>query len=236
VLAIERLKLAVFCLKLHERTSRDIPDMTELTRDNFTFIEDQKREEDGYLLNKDQRPKLKPMSINVHSAPTCFDKVLIILNAMLGCTGIPLTYVICLSIEEKYKTKDPRFDQTNSPYGSIDKEMVARAPIVAHNSAKRTPEQLKEDGPFTSAFSTDTKKVYLVLYSILGANLAWQHVKKYQQAQAGRKAWRIIHAHFFGGNKATALCQQTLKRLGDLKYDGLSNPKKWSFDKYTTAP
>jgi hypothetical protein len=45
----------------------------------------------------------------------------------------------------------------------------------------------------------------------------------------------VLHAHFFVGDKATALYQQTLKRLGDLKYDGTSNPKTWSFDKYTTA-
>jgi hypothetical protein len=96
-------------------------------------------------------------------------------------------------------------------------------------------DHLEEDGKFTPAFSSDMKKVYLVLYSLFGATSAWQHVKKYQQAQAGRKAWRVLHAHFFGGDKATSLYQQTLKRLGDLKFDGTSNPKTWSFDKYTTA-
>jgi hypothetical protein len=65
--------------------------------------------------------------------------------------------------------------------------------------------------------------------------LAWQHVKKYQQAQAGQKTWRVLHAHFFGGEKATALYTQTLKRLSDLKYDGTSNPRNWNFDKYTIA-
>jgi hypothetical protein len=45
----------------------------------------------------------------------------------------------------------------------------------------------------------------------------------------------VLHAHFFGGDKATSLFQQTLKKLSDLKYDGHSNPKTWSFDKYTTA-
>ena len=86
-------------------------------------------------------------------------------------------------------------------------------------------EQLEVDGPFTSAFSTDMKKVYLVLYSFFGATLVWQHVKRFQQAQAGRKTWRVLHAHFFGGDKATSLFQQTLKKLSDLKYDGNSNPK-----------
>ena len=77
---------------------------------------------------------------------------------------------------------------------------MAQAPIITHNAVSRTDEQLEVDGPFTSALSTDMKKVYLVLYSILGDTLAWQHVKKYQQAQAGRKTWRVIHANFFGGD------------------------------------
>jgi hypothetical protein len=173
VLAIEHLKLAVFCLKLYEQTSRDVPDMTTLTCDDITCVYDQKREEDEYLSSKDPRPKLTPMPIDVHSAPTCFNKVRIILNAMRGCIGIPLSYVIRLNIEEKDEKKDPRFGQTNSPYGSIDEEMVARAPIITHNLGSRTADKLKESGPFTSAFSSDMKKVYIVLHSILGGNTAW---------------------------------------------------------------
>ena len=105
ILAIERLKLAVFCLRLYERTSRNIPDMTTLTCDNLTSVEDQKRKEDEY----NQRPELKPMSIDVHSAPTCFDKVRIILNSMWGSTSIPLTYVIRLYLLVKDKYTDLRF-------------------------------------------------------------------------------------------------------------------------------
>ena len=79
------------------------------------------------------------------------------------------------------------------------------------------------------------KKVYVVLHSLLGNNSAWQHVKKHQQAQDGKKTWRVIHAHFFGGDKATALCQQTLHKLTTLKFDGMANPRMWSFEKNTTA-
>ena len=157
--------------------------MTTLTLNNITFIKDQKREEDEYQSTKDPRPKLTPMSINVHSAPTCFDKVRVILGAMRGCTSIHLTYVIPFSIKELDEDKDPRFGQTNSPYGSIDKEMVARAPINTHNLGNRTADKLELSGTFTSAFSTDMKKVYVVLHSILGGNTAWQQVKKYQRAQ-----------------------------------------------------
>ena len=79
------------------------------------------------------------------------------------------------------------------------------------------------------------KKLYTVLHSILGSNTAWKHVKKYQQAQNRRKAWHTIHSHFFGGDKATALCQQTLSKLNTLRFDGNSNPKNWNFDKYTIS-
>jgi hypothetical protein len=74
-----------------------------------------------------------------------------------------------------------------------------------------------------------------VLHQLFGSTSAWQHVKKYQQTQAGQKTWRVLHTHFFRGEKATALYQQTLKRLSDLKYNGFSNPKNWNFDKYTIA-
>ena len=62
------------------------------------MVEDQKTMEDEYLSSKDPGPKLKAMSLDVHLAPTCFDKVRVILAAMRGCTGIPLTYVIRLCL------------------------------------------------------------------------------------------------------------------------------------------
>ena len=89
------------------------------------------------------------------------------------------------NIEEKAEAGDPCFGETNCPYGSIDKEMVALAPIIAHNLGRRTAKYLEVSGPFASDFSSDMKKVYLILHSLLGNNTAWQHVKKYQQAQDG---------------------------------------------------
>ena len=97
VLAIDRLKLTVFCIKLYEQTSQNILDMTTLTINDIISVRDQKREEDEYLSSKDLKPELKPMSIDVHSAPTCFDKARVILGNMWGCIGIPLTYVIRLN-------------------------------------------------------------------------------------------------------------------------------------------
>jgi hypothetical protein len=230
-LAVERLKLAAFCIKLYERTSRDLPDWSEIEQSDLAEVQDQKKIEDDYLSNKDPGPDLKPMSLDVHSAPAAFEKVRIILAAMRGSTGIPLTYVIRLRLVPEDPDDEPRFGLRASPFGSIDEELVVRAPIIVHRANGSMDESLEEDGLFTPAFSSDMKKVYLVLYSLFGSTSAWQHVKKYQQAQAGRKAWRVLHAHFFGGDKATSLYQQTLRKLGDLKFDGTSNPRNWSFDR-----
>ena len=124
VLAIERLKLVVFCIKLYKQTSRKFPEWFEIERYDIVAIEDQKRIEDDYLSSKDPGPKLKPMSLDVHSAPTCFDKVRIILNAMRGCTGIPPTYVICLHLISKSWKKELCFGQVGSNFGLIKEELV----------------------------------------------------------------------------------------------------------------
>ena len=193
--------------------------------------------EEDYLASKDPGPEIKPMSLDVQSAPTCFDKIRVILSAMRGCTGIPLSYVIRLRLSPQRLVDEDPFGNANSPFGSIDEELVVRAPILQWEGVRlqKTEDELEEEGPFTSAFATDMKKVYQVLHQAFGSTSAWQHVKKYQQAQAGRKTWCVLHAHFFGGDKATALHAQTLKRLSDLRYNGNSNTKNWNFDKYTIA-
>ena len=48
VLAVERLKLAVFYVKLLERTSRPIPYLTTIKRQDINAVKDQKDEEDNY--------------------------------------------------------------------------------------------------------------------------------------------------------------------------------------------
>ena len=58
LLAIEHLKLAVFCVKLYEQTDRKLPEMKILDRYNLIAVEDQKRIEDDYLSSKDPGLKL----------------------------------------------------------------------------------------------------------------------------------------------------------------------------------
>ena len=174
------------------------------------------------------------MSIDTQTAPACFEKARVLLTGLRGGTGIPLSYVIRANIMPKFSKTDPRFGVTDSAYASIDEEMVARAPIIEHNYSDRTQAELETSGPFTTAFSSDMKKVYAVLHAMFGHNPVWQHVKKHQASQNGRKTWLTLHAYYFGGDKATVLCQQHLSKLSTLKFDGHST-KNWSFQKYTTA-
>ena len=86
------------------------------------------------------------MSLDVHSAPTCFDKINVILAAMRGCNGIPLTYVIRLRLKPPCSDEQECFGQAESPFGSIDEELVVRAPILKLENTKlhKTDEELEE--------------------------------------------------------------------------------------------
>ena len=76
--------------------------------------------EEDYLSSKDPGPELKPMSLDVHSVPTCFDKVQIILAAMRGCTRIPLTSVICLHLIPLPWRLEGSFGEAESKFRSIN--------------------------------------------------------------------------------------------------------------------
>ena len=75
IMAVKRLKLAAFCIKLYEQTSRDLQDWSKIARIDLIEVQDQKKTKDDYLASKDPEPELKPMSLDVHSAPACFEKV-----------------------------------------------------------------------------------------------------------------------------------------------------------------
>ena len=58
ILAIEHLKLAVFCLNLYDWTDCELPEMTILDRGDLLSVEDQKRIKDDYSSSKDPGPEL----------------------------------------------------------------------------------------------------------------------------------------------------------------------------------
>ena len=68
-------------------------------------------------------------------------------------------------------------------------EMIARAPILSDeaDTSNKDTSDLEAKGPFVPTFLVDSKKVWVILLACFDASSAWQHVKKYADAQNGRR-------------------------------------------------
>jgi hypothetical protein len=112
-----------------------------------------------------------------------------------------------------------------------NKEMEARAPIIdmEEYDGLYEDEYLEKNGPFTTSFLSDTRKVWSVLHSLWSATLAWAHVKMLDKMQNGRQVYHTLYKHFFGGNNVSTLSSNILSMLQGLTYTGDS--KNFNFDK-----
>ncbi len=82
------------------------------------------------------------------------------------------------------------------------------------------PVNLRPNGPFVPTFPVDYRKVWTILVACFGASSAWQHVKKYADAQNGRQAWGTLHDYFFGGDKVNTMVADVLATLKASHYSG----------------
>ncbi len=147
---------------------------------------------------------------------------------------MPLVYVTRVELIHEDKDDDPPFGDKVTKYKSVAMEMTARAPILSDNANyKEEFEPLEAYGPFVPSFLTDAKKVWYILLACFGLSSAWQHVKKVAAQQNGRQTWRILHNHFFGGDKVITIVSEILSTLRSLHYSG--DCKNFNFDKYCTA-
>ena len=119
----------------------------------------------------------------------------------------------------------------DSPYSSIDSELILRAPILSADAdSSDDNEKLEANGPFHVTFLTDAKKVWAILHAQYATAAAWQHVKKYSTTQNGRQVWCTLHTFFFGGDRASTMHADIISTLKTLFYS--SNCKNYTFDKY----
>ena len=88
-----RLKLTLFYVKLNQRMSRLNPGFDEITRDYLELVKDQRKVEIEYAKTK-SGSDLKPLTLDLVTAPACFEKVKTVLSALRGATGTLLRYVI----------------------------------------------------------------------------------------------------------------------------------------------
>ena len=233
IICVTRLKLLRFYAKLNERMSRRNPRFDKIQKSYLDLVMDQRKVELDYAKTKSSMDP-KPLTLDLATAPACFEKVKTLLSSLRGSTGTILRYVIREDIRSLPHGRRWFFGQyppTEEHHSNIDLELIDRAPILSDGADPRQLTAILESvGPFSSSFSIDMKTVWNIMFALFGHCPCWQHVKKYTNQQNGRKAWLTLQNHFFGGDKATTLYQACINRLASLRYD--TDRKNWNFEKY----
>ena len=124
-------------------------------------------------------------------------------------TGLPLDYVVRVTLKGPFdlpNAKDPDsppFGELNSPYVSIDDELVTRAHILDLTLSRQDLRQniaiLEREGPFEQTFIADSAAVYDILHTVWGKSSRWTHCKPYEKTKNGRQAFRTLNAQLLGG-------------------------------------
>ncbi len=129
------LKLLVFWAKHMQPTSRGLDDLSEVNYDkDIKHLQAQKTFEDG--LDDSKEPDAPKMTLTPATAAASFTQMKTHLTKCRGTTGLPLKYVVRPQLKGPYDApKDepedpPPFGDPDSPYVTIDTELIARAPIL----------------------------------------------------------------------------------------------------------
>ena len=169
-----------------------LPYFHDITKKYLKNIRDQQTMELKYKKTKDN-PDPKTMTLDLSTAPACFEKMKVILSAMWGATGIPLHCVILTDLRPPAHGSDQAWSMLSSRYMTIDTKLIAWDPILGDRANLHHQDSILElKGPFHATFSTDMKKVWALLYATFGHNSCWQHVNKFQTTQNGCRALSII--------------------------------------------
>ncbi len=155
-------------------------------------------------------------------------------------TGLPLDYVTRVNIrgpfdgpEDAPEDASP-YGRLDSPYVSIDEELVARTPILRHDTPHArlavTDDVLEASGPFAKGFLQDSAKVFDILHTVWGKSSWWTHCKAFTKTRDGRQAFQTLHAQLLSGPKAIASGAAILAQLQALRYEG--DRRNFTFDTY----
>ena len=240
MLSQNRLKLLVFWAKHMRRTSRGIDDLSEVDYDkDIKHLQAQKTFEDG--LDDSKEPDAPKMTLTPATAAASFTQMKTHLAKCRGTTGLPLEYVVRPQLKGPFDAPEdgpedpPSFGNPDSPYVTIDAELIARAPILridlTHGQLARPLDHLEEHGPFDPTFLQDSAKVYDILHTTWGTSQPWTHARSAAaKTKNGRKAFRVLHAHLLGGQQLVTSGSAIMTRLQSLAYDG--DRRNFDFNKY----
>jgi hypothetical protein len=205
---------------------------------NIRHLSDQKTLEYNAKDGKD--PPVPEMTLEQTNAAACFSQMCQYLRKLRSkMMGLPLDYVVQVALKGPFdypdaKEPDPSpFGDLNSPYVSVDDELVTRAPILDCNCSRldlRTPVvYLEHDGPFERTFISNSA-VYDILHTVWGKSSWWTHCKPYEKAKNGRQAFRTLHAQLLGGPRVVATGDAIVTKIQALVYEG--DWEHFTFDKY----
>jgi hypothetical protein len=134
-IATTKLKLACFWVRHQYWTLREIggtqrPLVKIVYSGEIDCLREQKQEEDQWAAACTE-PEYPLLTLDTSTATKAFDKVKTILGQTRGVIGVPLLYVIRVTLAlPEDDNNDPAFGDEDSKYISIDMEMIARAPIL----------------------------------------------------------------------------------------------------------
>ena len=207
--AENNLKLACYWLRHQVRVSRMIV-VTDITLDDIRAVRNLREEEEKH---KD----LTAPTLSKSDWPKNMETIQEYLRGCLGMTGIPLAYVI--RDNEAVKTAD---DDPEIGYGTVQEEMIARAPI-------RDP----VTNEFVKTFLSDRQKVWEKLSAITRDDVCWSYVKPAQRKRDGREAYRGLYGHYLGPNNVDNMANAAEHKLQTLSYVG--EKKRFTFESYVRA-
>ena len=130
----------------------------------------------------------------------------------LGCTGVPLAYVI----RESHAI--PEGPDPKDNYPTVEDEMIMRAP---HRDA---------EGHFTEEYKKDRDKVWVMMVQLCREHVCWVFIKKAQRARDGHAAYWMLYNNYLGPNNTGNMASQAEDKLRSLTYQG--EKKRFNFEKF----
>jgi hypothetical protein len=177
--AVNKMALLAFLCMHHERIQRPLLDMTSIDEDMLDDIERQKKLEDHY---KDDKPTSDPPSLtlddaNVTKSISALEEDI---GRRRGIMGHPLKYVIRHTAQVLAAHLDLPFGAPDSPYVSMDHEMIGRAQIFS-----REVNCDENDGPFSKVFLIDAAHVFALMEKAFGKTSFWTNARQYSRRTEG---------------------------------------------------
>jgi hypothetical protein len=197
------LKLMVYFLKYHERTSKVVT-ADQITIDSVRELRSLKEQEADH---KD----LDPPELDSKNWPRTIEAMEEWLGGCLGVTKIPLAYVI--REEEAVAPFDPQV-----VYPTKLEELIARAPILDPN------------GGYCQTNLTDRAKVWDKLSELTRQHDCWSYIRPAQCSHDGRMAFLGLKGHYLGVNNVDNMSTMAEIWLKTTLHHG--EKWCWNFERY----